>query len=61
MQNTRTIAQEQSGARWIIRHEGGTGPRAYWVFLVSGISVAKPGTVGFYAPNFNAACEALSN
>ena len=56
------IIQEQSGALWMIRRTNAKSPgRAYWVFLVSGISAARPGVVGFYAASVNAAYEALAN
>ena len=57
---TTTSITEQCGARWVARREG-NGDRAFWVFLVSGRSAAKPGVVGFYAASLDAACDALSN
>lgn len=56
-----TYITEQCGARWCARINLGAKDRAYWVFLISGRSMAKPGTVGFYAESISDACAILSN
>jgi len=57
-----TYITEQCGARWsITATDINRSDRAFWVFLLSGKSQAKPGIVGFYAISLNAACDALSN
>lgn len=57
----RQIITEQCGARWIIERTEVNGDRAYWVWLVSGRSAAKPGYIGFYAASIEAASDALNN
>jgi hypothetical protein len=57
-----TYITEQCGARWTVEATGSKrADRAFWVFLVSGKSQAKPASYGFYAPSINAACDALNN
>jgi hypothetical protein len=59
---TTTYITEQCGARWAVSSTGSNrSDRAFWVFLVSGRSQAKPGWIGFYADSINAACNALNN
>jgi len=59
----REYITEQSGARWVAADNGPNvwPERRFWVQLVAGLSVAKPGVAGFYAASINAACNALNN
>lgn len=56
-----TYITEQCGAKWKVSATGATGARALWVLKVSGASLAKPNTIGFYATNVAAAAAALNN
>ncbi len=56
-----TYITEQCGAAWMVSATGVVGERAYWVLKVSGVSIAKPSTVGFYAASIVEAANALSN
>ena len=61
MEQQITYITEQCGARWSVSSTAVGGARAFWVFKVSGQSVAKPSIIGFYAASINAACDALNN
>lgn len=55
-----TYITEQCGVRWAAV-PAGNGSRSFWVYLLSGVSEAKPNVIGFYAPSIEAACDALNN
>lgn len=55
------ITEAETFDKWVARATELTGPRAFWVQLVSGTSKAKPSIVGFYASSINAACDQLAN
>jgi hypothetical protein len=56
-----TIITEQCGAKWHAKPTGASGARAYWVRLDFGLSMARPGIIGFYAASVTAAAASLNN
>lgn len=60
MEKHITYITEQCGARWAVTPAGNAN-RSFWVYLLGGVSQARPNVVGFYAASIEAACDALNN